>query len=284
MGLIVSGRVAKPYLSLLKLLGDRLGPVKAPAARVASRMVNRLGAGYPVVGYEGLDAAGLVLLCVEDSRLLPQISREMAASEAAWERHSIMLCHPVAESTGMEALAARQIRLASLWVPEERRGAGFMAEGDRRTIREFRQTFGIPKSAIRVLRQGGKPVYRAGLTFASSLVTPLAAGAVECFRAAGLNPPASYAMLEQAVLGSLRAYRKAGKKGWPGSPGNAGGQFEALERLDPALAEFFLTTARLADERLGRSGPLGSLHRRHRIDKIPGKHSGEIDPGGDIEG
>ncbi len=266
VGLIASGQVAKPYVSLLTSLPGRLGPVKAQAPRVASRIVNRLRAGYPVSRYEDLDPAGLIVLCVEDSALLLRIAAEMAESEAGWNNRSIVLFHPVVESGELNALAARGARLASLWAPEENDRSEYLAEGDRQAIREFRQALGAPKQNVRVLRKGGKLLYLAGIGFASSLVTPLASGAVECFRAAGLNPPVSFSTLEHTIQRSLRSFRKAGKKGWAGPLADAAntnvrGQLEALCHHDPALAEFFQATALLAHQRLGRPADWAGLPR-----------------------
>lgn len=260
LGLIASGQVAKPYLALLHSLAGRLGPVKALSPRVASRIVNRLGAGYPAARYQDLDPARLIILCVEDPRLLLQIAAEMAATEAAWSHRPVVVCHPAIESAEFGALAARGARIASLWLPEESHVAGYLAEGDRQAIREFRRALPAPGPRIRVLRKGTKPLYLAGLDFSSGLVTPLAAAAVECFRAAGLNPPSSFAALEQAVLRALRAYRKAGKKGWS-SPLDSGAghagfnhRLQALENHDPALAGFYRATALLAHQRLATRG------------------------------
>ncbi|MCX6624129.1 MAG: DUF2520 domain-containing protein [Acidobacteria bacterium] len=241
--------------------------MKALSPRVASRIVNRLRAGYPVSRYEDLEPAGLIVLCVEDSPLLLRIVAEMAASESDWKHHSIILCHPVVESSDLAALTDRGARIASLWIPEEAGRSEYLAEGDRQAIRELRQALGAPKQGIRVLRKGGKLLYLAGLTFASSFITPLAGAAVECLRAAGLNPPAASATLDQAIIRALRAYRKAGRKGWAGPLADAAncnvrGQLEALAGHDPALAEFFRATALLAHQRLGR--PAGWAEPPHQ--------------------
>ena len=60
---IGGGRVSGSFVARLPRLGSDLGPVAAQSYRQSSRIVNSIGAGQAVTGYEDLDGSALILIC-----------------------------------------------------------------------------------------------------------------------------------------------------------------------------------------------------------------------------
>src|SRR6266853_5969880 len=68
------GRVSGSFVARLPRLAAELGPVAAQSYRLASRIVNSIGAGYPVKRYEDLDGSALILVCAPAEGLGPIVS------------------------------------------------------------------------------------------------------------------------------------------------------------------------------------------------------------------
>jgi predicted short-subunit dehydrogenase-like oxidoreductase (DUF2520 family) len=77
---------------------------------------------------------------------------------------------------------------------------------------------------------------------------PMIAAAVDTMRAAGIPTKVAESTVETSVIGALRAYLRAGRRGWTGPVARADRtelrrQYQALFDVDPSLAEMFLKVA-----------------------------------------
>src|SRR5260370_13061866 len=72
VALIGAGKLSGSPVSEFWRLSDRLGPVKAPSFRLASRIANRLRAGHPVRDYAEFDSCRLILVSVPHA-ILPAV-------------------------------------------------------------------------------------------------------------------------------------------------------------------------------------------------------------------
>lgn len=234
---------------------DGLGPVKGLSFRVASRIANTMRAGHPVNCYQELDECGVVIITVPD-RLLPRIVEEMGSSGVGWQGKAVILCDSDRDSSGLAPLSAQGAAVASLSVLKAFQERRFVMEGDPLALLELKRLLvGAQGKALKI-RKGRKLLYLAGVSFATSLATPLLAGSADCFRKAGVGSTLSPGLTAKVMLQSVRAFRKAGRKGWTGPL--AGGderafasQLEALLHADPALAQFFEQSVRAAFGMLG---------------------------------
>src|SRR5437763_16682721 len=94
IGLIGAGKITDSPLVRMWALRERLGPVKAPSVRVASRISNSLRAGHPVVDYQEFDDCALILISIPDS-LVPKIVAELLPQPLTWCNKAVVLCSPL---------------------------------------------------------------------------------------------------------------------------------------------------------------------------------------------
>lgn len=252
--LVGAGPVSLSFLARIPGLRDELGPVKGPIFRVASRLANTLRAGYAVKTWEELEPCTLVLIAVPEARL-PATIRELAGSPLDWRRKSAVLCGTERDSTELAPLAARGASTASLDEIGGFEGLRFVVEGDRAAVREVRRLVERGGAKVHVIRTSGKALYTAGVSFSTSLLTPLLEASVECLRRAGLISATAEAVAGALMHRSLRSYLKAGKRRWSGPPGQGStAEIErardALARADPRIREYFESSYRRALEAL----------------------------------
>jgi predicted short-subunit dehydrogenase-like oxidoreductase (DUF2520 family) len=135
----------------------------------------------------------------------------------------------------------------------------FVVEGDSQAVR-FSRTLVSGRSKVFEIAKSSKTIYSSGLTIASSLVAPTVAAGVQCLRLAGMPLRDAMLIVEKTIAGSLRAYVKAGPKGWMGAlaAGDIDAvekQLEQLHRTDPLLERYLRQNALLALEMFSRTSP-----------------------------
>lgn len=264
-GLVGAGRLNASFLARLPGLVEHLGPIKAQNFRLSRRMANSLRAGVAVKTYEELNHCRLILIAVPGKILAPVVD-ELARSGIAWSDKSVVLCDALRESSELQPLSMRGAASASLAEIEGFEGSRYVAEGHRTALREIRRVV-ERGGGVKVfeLRPSQKPLYSAGVSFATSLFMPLAEASFECLRKAGLVSGSTSLVVGGLFERSLRAYLKAGKKAWSGpladgDPIEAARLAEALGRIDPLLKEYFEHTFRHASELLKHGRRSAKLH------------------------
>ncbi len=249
IALLAEGQLSRSFLSRLPHLRDRLGPVKAASPRVASRIVNTLGAGRPAPDYASLAGCRAILIYVPGPRL-KEIQEQMLAA-APWRNKVALLCDAALSSSVLAPLAHAGAWVASLAPIEGFEERRFVAEGDPRAVRLARLLVEDGRRRVIELAPGGKDLFLAGLDFATSLFTPMAAAATECLKGSGLQTGAAASIVERLFERSLRGYIKAGRKSWGGplalkDQEQVRRHLEALFRASPLLASYSTERARFA--------------------------------------
>src|SRR4051794_12467385 len=128
------GRVSDSFVPRLPRLTTELGPVAAQSYRLASRIVNSIGAGYPVKSYADLDASTLILICAPAQAIGPIVSALEAAIECRGK--ILLLCESGGNSLQLRALQAKGAAVGSIDAIPGFEGRRFVAEGDRAALRE----------------------------------------------------------------------------------------------------------------------------------------------------
>src|SRR5260370_1277109 len=105
IGLIGAGKITDSPLERMWALRERLGPVKAPSMRVASRIANSLRAGHPVGDYAKFEDCGLILISVPDA-LLPKIAAEFSTQPLTWAGKTVELYSSLLGAKDLERLTA----------------------------------------------------------------------------------------------------------------------------------------------------------------------------------
>ena len=247
-----AGQVSKSSIVRLPGLAQRLGPVLALSYRLASRIVNRIRAGYPVEKYEDLRECPLILISVPRP-MVPKIVSEMASADVDWHGKVVLLSGSSVDSAELAALAARGAATGSLsriHRSDERR---FVVEGHRLAVRQARLLAETERTKVLEVSSLRKEVFSAGVTLATSLFTPLLEASVHCFRDAGIKPRVAAALAGQLFHISLRSFLHAGRKSWAGPLADQDKQavrrqLDALLKANPSLASYYIQSALLALE------------------------------------
>ncbi len=238
-GLVGAGGVSRSFLARLPVLLANLGPVKAASLRVARRLVNSLRAGRAVADYSALGPCDLIWIAVPDSMLLSVVS-ELAA-QVPIQGKMVVVCGSTRDSLWPSPLGTGHARVASLNAIEESGERAFISEGHPDVMRELRRLAAAEQRKLIPIRPAAKALYLAGINFATCLVLPWIAAAVESLRAAGFSRAEATSVVATLGARSLRAYGKSGRKAW--SPRAAPELHRAVERdleiirsVDPRLA------------------------------------------------
>ena len=244
------GRVSASFVARLPRLAAELGPVAAQSYRLASRIANTLGAGRPVRRYGDLSEAPLILICAPAAGV-PRIAAALA-EELDCRRKIVLLCESGAGSSKLEGLKARGAAVGSIEaIPgvENR----FVAEGDAAAVRQARLLAEQIGGRVEEIHAAGTELYAAGISFGSSLFTPLMEAAAQCFMDAGMTKASAMRVVAGLFQTTLRGYAYAGKRSWSGALAEGKldtvrREIEALDARNPALARYYREIAALARE------------------------------------
>src|SRR5712672_2340783 len=106
------GRVSDSFVARLPRLTTELGPVAAQSYRLASRIVNSIGAGYPVRSYADLDASHLILICAPQQAVGPIASALHAGLQCRGK--IILLCQGAGNSQQLSELQSLGASVGSI--------------------------------------------------------------------------------------------------------------------------------------------------------------------------
>jgi predicted short-subunit dehydrogenase-like oxidoreductase (DUF2520 family) len=260
VALIASGKLTDSPVTRLLGRSSRLGPVSSPSFRVASRMANSLRAGHPVKDYEEFEACRLILVSVPDERLASVVA-DLAASGISWRGKVVMVCSTWLGSCELEILARHGASIGSISAIPGFEDSRCLVEGDKLAIRETKRLVEHGHYRLVSIERGGKPFYLASLTCTGSLAFALFHVAAESLRRAGVPPLESADMMEKQLEKTLRAYRKAGRKAFPGIR-EISKQVRALAAVDPELAHYLEENSRLVSRLMAGVRPKLSFTAR----------------------
>ena len=205
LGLLIEGNATSSLVLRLSSIPEDLGPIKAGALRVARRLSNFLGAGYPVATFEELESAKLILMRVPDP-VLPRIVDELCASGLPLKNVSFVLCESCLSNSALELLQSRGAWTATLMQVHTQRKSWFVTEGQLTAVRQIRRFLQRNDARAFDLRPGTKSLYFAAVTLAGMLPIPLLAGAQQALRTAGISGNHLNALLEEMSLEMFRTF------------------------------------------------------------------------------
>ena len=246
--LIGVGPVSQSWVAKLPGLRQNLGPVKSVSLRISSRLVNSIKAGAPTDAFEAMRKSEIVLIAVPDDQF-PCWLQQLLDCGVDWIGTSFIVCSKTLDSSSLEALRVRGASVGSLDEMEAYEGKRYLFEGEKLALHRLRRLVEEEGTArIVQIRAGKRLVYEAGLTFAAGMIFPMIAAAVDTMRAAGLHTKVAEGVVETAVVGTLRAYLRAGRRGWSGPIAHSDRdelrrQYQSLFEVDPALAEIYMKIA-----------------------------------------
>ena len=250
VALQAAGKTRDSFLRRLPFLEEALGPVRSTSFRLARRIVNILGAGHAVDDLSTFHEANLVLLALPEMQVACVVD-DLVKAPFSWKNKTVVLCDSQMDSGVLSKLAFLGASTGSLTpVPSLDNGL-FITEGDLRAVRLARQL--VSREGVRVLQmtRGRKSLFDAAIGFSTGLALPLFTATVETMRGCGMTQRDAVFLADRMVQRTLRAYLKAGRKGWEGplalkdKPGLRR-QLQALTKMDPLMATYYLENAMLA--------------------------------------
>lgn len=249
IGLVCTGSATRSFLARLPALLARLGPVKASTFRIARQISHSLRAGQAASHYSALEACPMIWFAISDSSL-DRTLRDFTAQTPLHEP-MVVLCDSAQASSVPAPLARIGARLAWLHPVPESRERLFVAEGHPAPLGVLKRLLAEDGRKLIELKPGGRPLFFAGVYFASVLLVPWFAGGIESLRASGLTRAEAAAVAESLGARTLRHYTKAGDRAWnrkiaPALRHVLEQDLEPMRRLDPRLAELYEKGVRAA--------------------------------------
>ena len=240
VGLVVEGNATSSAVLRLPSILDELGPVKAGVQRVARRLCNFLGAGYPIGSYDDLQVARLVLLRVPDESV-PRFVEELATSSLVLKDLLFVLCESCMGSDVLAPLAERGAGTATLVGFPTPRKRWFVVEGQMATVRQIRRLLDRGDSRVFELKQGAKSLYLAAQLLATGAPTHLMGSAQQALRRAGIKGNHLHEFLEEMSLEMFRSFSNGARFTWPGAragclPHTIDGYLDDLRTRHPEIA------------------------------------------------
>lgn len=250
------GRVTGTFIARLPRLASELGPVAAQSYRLASRIVNSIRAGHAAKNYDELNESTLILICAPEPGLARIVSG--LAESIDCRGKAILLCESGADSQALACLQSRGAKVGSIQPIPGFDGKRFVTEGDAKAVREAKRLVGQIGARVEEVRTVKMAVYSAGLSFGTSLFTPLVEASMLCLQDAGMTKASAVRVATTLFQSSLRGYIYAGKRSWSGPLADrdcaaARRELEALCASKPVLARHYRAVASLALEVLGGS-------------------------------
>lgn len=246
--MIAEGSVSQSWVGKLPGLKKHLGPIRGVSLRNASRAANLMKAGNASDDYSELLKCELVLVGVPDARLAAWVE-DLLNCGVSCAKVGFVLCSNRLDSGALSELKCRGAHIGSLSEMDGFSGKRYLFEGDNVVLHRLRRLVEEDGTA-RIVEMNARmrPVYEAGITFAAGMTFPMIAAAVDVLRAAGLHVKVAESTVETAVIGALRAYLRAGRRGWTGAVARSDRdelrrQYQALFDLDENLAEMYLKIA-----------------------------------------
>jgi predicted short-subunit dehydrogenase-like oxidoreductase (DUF2520 family) len=242
MGLVCNGSTTRSFLARLPPLLARLGPVKASAFRIARQISHSLHAGQAVSHYSALEPCPMIWFAIPDSSL-DRTLRDFVA-QTPLDEPMVVLCESARASSVPAPLAGIGARVVWLHPVPESRERLFVAEGHPATLRVLQRLLAEDGRKLIELKPGGRPLFFAGIYFASTLLIAWFAGAIESLRASGLTRAEAAAVVENVGTRTLRRYAKSGDRGWNRKIAMVlrhvlEQDLEPMRRINPQLADLY---------------------------------------------
>ena len=248
--LLASGNA--PGCPVLRVLAaaDAIGPVASTYFRVASRIVNTLGAGRAASSFAEFENYPLILISVPASCVDSAVA-QLASAPLEWKRHTVILigsdARPLAPLAELGAITGLVAAVPGF---EERL---FILEADRAALRELRPLLAGRNVQILLLSPGARARFDAGVSLAGHVLFPLLAAAGAAFESTRLPRHLSDSLMEKTVQRAVRTWLRSRRRGWGVLDSDGiSAQIAALKEVDP-LAGAYLQSAANAARRFMRS-------------------------------
>ncbi len=217
--LVGAGGVTQTMVARLPRLSQQLTSVAAASYRLASRMANTLGAGFPLREFDSLNEADLILICTPHAAF-DQVRPLLREASIEWSGKTLLFCDSDQLSGALDEFRERGAETGSL-DPVRGLPNQYVAEGDKLAVRLAKHLAGELGGKVMEIASDKADLFHAAVTFSSSLFTPLIESCAECVRRSGVTGKQAMTITEALLQFSLREYVHAGRKSWSGAVADA---------------------------------------------------------------
>lgn len=207
IGMVASGPTRHNLVARLPRLAHRLGPVKAPSLRTASRIANSLRAGWAARDWEELAQADIIVLAVPCARTLGRVVGEMAGAGELWRGKIVVASGTPNGKQALAPLACHGAITASLWSMDTIPPA-FILDTDRRTGARLRKL--IREAGGHVI-EASEHAYAAVAHLTRQNLPELLHNVMTVLKQSGLETGDARRLMEVHFHQALRAYLRSGK-------------------------------------------------------------------------
>jgi hypothetical protein len=202
VALVASGKITDLPLVRSAAFMARLGPVKAPSFRVASRIANTLRAGHAVGSYEEIDGAGTVIISLPDQTVSKEVLA-MSSAERRWEAVTVILYSYNLGISALQPLASAGATTASVTAVPGFDQNWFLLEVDKTLVRQLRE-FLPARARVTVIPPSSKADFLTAMNGLSLGVKPLLNSAASSLKHAGISRADAAEMMELAISRTIR--------------------------------------------------------------------------------
>jgi hypothetical protein len=219
VALIAAGKIAGSPITRMKFEEPKLGPVKAPSLRLASRIANSLRAGHPVSNYDEFDDCDLILISVPDE-MLASVLEELPDSVASWREKIVIACSDHAGCEQLAKLARLGAATGTLAMIPGYEDRWLLLEGEKSLERHVRPIVGGLR--LTPIASFQKRPYLEALECLGRQFLPCLKEASEGLRTAGIPGAEAAEIVERQVVRIMRSYFRSGSSKVKGSRERAG--------------------------------------------------------------
>jgi hypothetical protein len=188
-----------------------LGPVAAVSFRVASRIVNSLGAGVPARSASELDSVRVILFCSSAAQF-PSLIELLGSAKIRWQGKSLIFLDYDCPASSAELFRARGASVASM-----RRSAlpkRLIIEGQGASLafaHRIARSLGVKSIEI---DRANLPAFEMALTLGAGALTPLIEQAAILLRQCGVRDAEATRLAASLFEQTARDYARTGRQSW----------------------------------------------------------------------
>jgi hypothetical protein len=207
-----AGGVSSGLIGRLPRNAIALGPVGGVSYRVASRIANKLKAGWPVRSLDEMDSVRLILFHAPPE-YLPALGESLTEARIQWAGKSLIFCDcesvPVSILTRFRELGASVATVRRSVLPGR-----LILQGPAPALTFASRLARELKLRPVVISEGSETLFDAAMTLGSGGLTPIIDGVARTLRQCGLRDTEA-AQLAAALFSRTAAeYAHSGKQSW----------------------------------------------------------------------
>jgi predicted short-subunit dehydrogenase-like oxidoreductase (DUF2520 family) len=236
-GVLGAGAVRTSLIGRLPKRACAIGPVCSTSYRVASRIANSVGAGYPVRSAAELRVVRAVLVSMPPEHLEGAVALLRNAA-IDWRGKALIFCDCAPDPESRREFGEKG---ASTAVAREF-GTRLIAEGEDRAalraVQGLARELGLKPVEI---SKGAGGMFGAAVLLGSAAITPLIDRAAELLRAAGIRDGEASRMAASLFAQTARDYAHSGRQSWAWyARGPDAARLEAQALREPILRDLVL--------------------------------------------